>query len=432
MANAPFRTLPGCSRRFPGGGGPLLLHAAMFGRSPVCIPHLPDTLPPMAQTPDSARFATLAVHAGQSPEATTGAIMPPIFQTSTYVQPAIAEPLGGIYDYARVANPTREALERNFAGIESGTHGIAFASGLAAIESVLKRLSAGDHIVTEENTYGGTTRMFSRVLEKLGLQFSFVDSRDPENVAAAMKPNTKLVHIETPTNPMMRIADIRAIAEIAHAGGALLMVDNTFASPYNQRPLELGADVTVHSTTKYLNGHSDIIGGILAVKDEALADEIAFVRKSTGAVPGPMDAWLCLRGMKTLHLRMKAHNENGTKIATWLEAHPKIDRVFYPGLPSHEQHDLAKKQMSGFTGMVSVDVGTLERARALVEHTKLFQLAESLGGVESLISVPALMTHASVPAERRARMGVTDGLVRLSCGIEDADDLIEDLDAALG
>ena len=385
----------------------------------------------MADIPASSRFETLAVHAGQKPEATTGAIMPPIFQTSTYVQPAIAEPLGGIYDYARVANPTREALERNFAALESGTHGIAFASGLAAIESVIKRLSSGDHVVTEENTYGGTTRMFSRVLEKLGIEFTFVDSRDPENVAAAMTPRTKVVHIETPTNPMMRIADIAAIADVAHAGGAILMVDNTFASPFNQRPLELGADVTVHSTTKYLNGHSDIIGGILAVKDEALAEEIAFVRKSTGAVPGPMDAWLCLRGIKTLHLRMKAHNANGQAVADWLTSHPKIDRVFYPGHASHEQHDLAKKQMSGFTGMVSVDVGTLDRARALVEHTKLFQLAESLGGVESLISVPSLMTHASVPPERRARMGVTDGLVRLSCGVEHVDDLIADLDQAL-
>ncbi len=386
----------------------------------------------MAKTPKNARFGTLAVHAGQSPEATTGAIMPPIFQTSTYVQPKIGEPLGGIYDYSRVANPTREALERCVAGIESGTHGIAFASGLAAIESVLKLLSAGDHIVSEENTYGGTTRMFMRVLERLGLEFTFVDSRDPQTVAAAMKPNTKLVHVETPTNPMMRICDIKAIADIAHAGGARLMVDNTFASPFNQRPLELGADITVHSTTKYMNGHSDIIGGALALRDEALAEEIMFVRKTTGAVPGPMDAWLCLRGLKTLHLRMAAHNENGLKIARWLESHAKVDRVFYPGLESHEQHDLAKRQMSGFTGMVSIDVGSLDRARAIVEHTKLFQLAESLGGVESLISVPSLMTHASVPAERRARMGVTDGLVRLSCGIEHCDDLMADLDQALG
>jgi cystathionine beta-lyase/cystathionine gamma-synthase len=357
--------------------------------------------------------------------------MPPIFQTSTYVQPAIAEPLGGIYDYARVANPTREALERNLAALEGGAQGIAFASGLAAIEAVVKRLSAGDHIVSEENTYGGTTRMFTRVLAKLGLEFTFVDTRDPDAVAAAMRPRTRLVHVETPTNPMMRLCDIEAVAEIAHDGGALLMVDNTFATPFNQRPLELGADVAVHSTTKYLNGHSDIIGGAVLVRDDALAEEIRFVRKSSGAVPGPMDAWLCLRGTKTLHLRMAAHNANGLAVARHLEAHPAVDRVLYPGLPSHPQHELATRQMSGFTGMVSVDVGTLDRARALVEHTTIFQLAESLGGVESLISVPALMTHASVPKEMRERAGVTDGLVRLSVGIEDPNDLIADLDRAL-
>ncbi|MEJ2540450.1 MAG: cystathionine gamma-synthase [Gemmatimonadota bacterium] len=385
----------------------------------------------MTQLSDDARFATRAIHAGQTPEPTTGAIMPPIFQTSTYVQPAIAEPLGGIYDYARVANPTREALERNLAALEGGSHGIAFSSGLAAIEAVVKRLSAGDHIVSEENTYGGTTRMFTRVLAKLGLEFTFVDTRDPDAVAAAMGPRTRLVHVETPTNPMMRLCDIRAIAEVAHAGGALLMVDNTFASPFNQRPLELGADVAVHSTTKYLNGHSDIIGGAVIVGNEELAEEIRFVRKSSGAVPGPMDAWLCLRGTKTLHLRMAAHNANGEAVARHLEAHPKVDRVLYPGLPSHPQHELARKQMTGFTGMVSVDVGTLDRARALVEHTRIFQLAESLGGVESLISVPSLMTHASVPREMRERAGVTDGLVRLSVGVEDPHDLLADLDRAL-
>lgn len=386
----------------------------------------------MSDTRSTDRFGTLAIHAGQAPEPTTGAIMPPIFQTSTYVQPAIAEPLGGIYDYARVANPTREALERNLAALESGDFGLAFASGLSAIECVIKRLSAGDHVISEENTYGGTTRMFSRVLEKLGISFSYVDTRDPEAVAAAITPATKLVHVETPTNPMMRLCDIAAVAEVAHDAGALLMVDNTFATPYNQRPLELGADVVIHSTTKYLNGHSDVIGGVLAMRDQELFDDLAFVRKSTGAVPGPMDAWLTLRGAKTLHVRMRQHNESGQKIAEWLEDHPKVDRVVYPGLPSHPQHELAKRQMSGFTGMISVDVGTLERARGLVEHTRLFQLAESLGGVESLISVPARMTHASVPAERRERMGVTDGLVRLSVGIEDTEDLIADLEQALG
>ena len=379
---------------------------------------------------DRSRFGTLAVHAGQEPEPTTGAIMPPIFQTSTYVQPAAAEPKGG-YDYARVANPTREALERNVAALEGGRHGIAFSSGLAAIESVLKRLSSGDHIVTEENTYGGTTRMFTRVLAKLGLDFDFVDSRDPENVAAAMRPETKLVHIETPTNPMMRLCDIAAVASIAHAAGALLLVDNTFASPYNQRPLALGADAVAHSTTKYLNGHSDIIGGMLVVNDDALEGEVTFVRMSSGAVPGPMDAWLCLRGTKTLHLRMEAHNSNGLAVANFLEGHPSIDRVLYPGLPSHPQHELAKRQMSGFTGMIAVELASGEKARTMVERTKVFQLAESLGGVESLISIPALMTHASVPAERREAMGISEGLVRLSTGIEDIDDILEDLDQAL-
>jgi cystathionine beta-lyase/cystathionine gamma-synthase len=380
----------------------------------------------------SRGFGTRAVHAGQAPEPVTGAIMPPIFQTSTYVQPAVGEPLGGIYDYARVANPTREALERNLAGLEGGRHGVAFASGLAAIEAVLKCLSAGDHVVSEENTYGGTTRMFTRVLARLGIDFTFVDSRDADRVAAAMRSQTKLVHVETPTNPMMRLCDLAAVAEIAHAGNALLMVDNTFSSPFNQRPLEFGADIVVHSTTKYINGHSDLIGGALVVDDDDLAEEIRFVRKSSGAVPGPMDAWLCLRGAKTLHLRMQAHNANGLAVARFLEEHAAVDRVFYPGLPSHAQHELAARQMSGYTGMVSVDVGTLERARALVEHTRIFQLAESLGGVESLISVPALMTHASVPPEMRERMGITDGLVRLSVGIEDVEDLLEDLEQALG
>jgi len=381
---------------------------------------------------DSFRFGTLAVHAGARPEPTTGAIMTPIFQTSTYVQPAVGEPLQGSYDYGRTANPTREALEENIAALEGGTRGVAFGSGLAAIEAVLKRLSTGDHVVSEENTYGGTTRMFNHVLKRFGIEFTYVDSRDLEAVAAAMRPNTRLVHIETPTNPMMRVSDIRALAELAHAHDALLSVDNTFASPYNQRPLDLGADFVVHSSTKYINGHSDVIGGLLAVKDEGLADEIMFIRKSTGAVPGPMDCWLTLRGAKTLHVRMRQHNDNGMAVANYLASHPKVDRVLYPGLESHPEHELAQAQMLGFTGMVSVDVGTLERAKALTEHLKVFSLAESLGGVESLISVPALMTHASVPEERRLEMGVTPGLVRLSVGIEDIDDILEDLERVLG
>lgn len=377
------------------------------------------------------RFGTKAIHAGVTPEPTTGAIMTPIFQTSTYVQPAVGEPLGH-YDYGRTANPTREALEANLAALESGTRAIAFSSGLAAIDGILRRLSAGDHVVSEENTYGGTTRMFNRVLSRFGIDFTYVNASDPDAVAAAIRPETKLVHVETPTNPMMRVCDIAAVAEIAHAAGALLSVDNTFASPYNQRPLELGADFSVHSSTKYVNGHSDVIGGIVAVRDEELAEELMFLRKSTGAVPGPMDCWLTLRGLKTLHVRMRQHNANGLAIARFLEEHPKVDRVLYPGLASHPQHELAARQMSGFTGMVSVDVGTLERAKALTEHCRIFALAESLGGIESLISVPALMTHASVPEDRRAVMGVTPGLVRLSVGIEDETDLIQDLERVLG
>ena len=384
----------------------------------------------MSETDDSQlRFGTLAVHAGQSPEPTTGAIMPPIFQTSTYVQPHVGNPLG--YEYARVQNPTREALERNLAALEGGEHGIAFASGLAAIECVLKRLSAGDHVVSEENTYGGTTRMFTRVYEKLGLDFTFVDSRDAGRVREAIQPNTQLVHIETPTNPLIRLADIAAIAEIAHQGGALLMVDNTFASPFNQKPLALGADVVMHSTTKYLGGHSDVLGGALVVNDVELAESLHFVRKSSGAIPGPMDCWLVLRGTKTLEVRMQRHNYNADRIARHLEAHSSVERVHYPGLPSHPQHALAQEQMSGFSGMLAIELTSADAARAMVERTRVFALAESLGGVESLISIPSLMTHASVPPERRAAMGITDSLVRLSVGIEDADDLIADIDQAL-
>jgi cystathionine beta-lyase/cystathionine gamma-synthase len=377
------------------------------------------------------RFGTRAIHAGVAPDPTSGAIMTPIYQTSTYVQPAVGEPLGGRFDYGRTANPTREALEASIAVLESGAHGLAFSSGIAAIETVVKRLSAGDHVVSEENTYGGTTRLFTRVLARLGIDFTFVDTRDPERVRAAMRPNTKLVHVETPTNPMMRLCDIAACAEIAHQGGARLAVDNTFASPYNQRPLELGADFAVHSSTKYVNGHSDVIGGLVAVRDPGLESELRFIQKSSGAVPGPMDCFLTLRGIKTLHVRMERHNANGLAVARYLEDHPRVERVLYPGLPSHEQHELAVRQMSGFTGMVSIDVGTLERAKTLTESLELFSLAESLGGVESLVSVPALMTHASVPEERRLAMGMTPGLVRLSVGIEDEVDLLADIERAL-
>ena len=385
----------------------------------------------MSEASDNLSFGTKAIHAGVEPEPVTGAIMTPIFQTSTYVQPAVGEPLSGSYDYGRTANPTREALEASIAALESGSFGVAFASGLAALEAIVKRLSAGDHVISEENTYGGTTRMFNHVLSRLGIKFTYVDARDLEAVSAAIQPNTKLIHVETPTNPMMKLCDIRAISDLAHANGALLCVDNTFASPFNQRPLELGADFTMHSSTKYVNGHSDVIGGLIAVRDPELADELYFIRKSSGAVPGPMDCFLTLRGIKTLHVRMIRHNENGQKVAEFLEMHPRVDRVLYPGLSSHEQYDLAKRQMNGFTGMISVDVGTLERTKALTENLRIFSLAESLGGVESLVNVPALMTHGSVPKDRRKAMGITPGLVRFSVGIEDINDILADLDRVL-
>jgi cystathionine beta-lyase/cystathionine gamma-synthase len=378
---------------------------------------------------DRRRFATLAVHAGQRPEPTTGAITTPVFQTSTYVQPRVGNPLG--YEYARGENPTREALEGNLAALESGANAVTFSSGLAAIEAVAKRLSAGDHVVCEENTYGGTGRMFTRVLARFGITFTFVDTRDPGTVRDAMTPDTRLVMVETPTNPLMRLCDLSEVAAIAHEGGALLCVDNTFASPFNQRPLALGADLVVHSTTKYLSGHADLIGGAVVTTDHDLGEEVRFLRMATGAVPGPMDAWLCLRGTKTLHVRMERHNRNGLSVARFLDSHPTVTHVHYPGLPSHPQHDLALRQMTGFSGMVSFQVGDPARARTLVESTRVFALAESLGGVESLISIPSLMTHASVPEERRAAMGITDDLIRLSVGIEDEDDLLEDLDAAL-
>ncbi len=376
------------------------------------------------------RFATRAIHAGQHPDAESGAIMTPIYQTSTYVQDAVGSPRGG-HEYARVTNPTRTALEQNVAALEGGTHGMAFASGLAAIEALVKRLSAGDHVVYEENVYGGTHRMFQLVLARLGLEFTPVDTRDPDDVRRALRPNTKLIHLETPTNPMMRVTDLRAVAAIGRERGIPVVVDNTFASPYNQQPLALGATAVVHSSTKYLNGHSDVIGGIVVTSDDAMADELRFMQKATGGVPGPMDCWLVLRGTKTLQVRMEAHNRNGQRIAEFLLEHPRVQAVHYPGLPSHPQHELARRQMRGFTGMISVEVGSEAAARSLLQGTRLFALAESLGGVESLISYPILMTHASVPAEMRERLGITDRLVRLSVGIEDPEDLMEDLDQAL-
>ncbi|MFW6331187.1 MAG: trans-sulfuration enzyme family protein [Gemmatimonadota bacterium] len=381
-------------------------------------------------TDSEHRFATRAIHAGQQPDPTTGAIMPPVYQTSTYVQPALGEPKQG-YEYARVSNPTRDALQANVAALEGARHGAAFSSGVAAIEAVVKKLSAGDHVVSEENTYGGTTRMFKTVLARLGIEFTFVDSRDPDRIRAAIRPETKLIHLETPTNPMMRLSDLAVAAEIGREAGVTTCIDNTFASPYNQRPLEYGIDVVVHSSTKYLNGHSDVVGGIVLTSDDEWAEHLYYIQKSAGAIPGPMDCWLTLRGTKTLAVRMEAHNRNGLRMAEFLAEHPKVEGVNYPGLPSHPQHELAARQMRGFTGMISVETGSLERARAVVEGTKIFALAESLGGVESLIGHPAMQTHAAVAPERRRAMGISDGLVRLSVGIEDPDDLIDDIARAL-
>lgn len=384
--------------------------------------------PPDPLTEPSARFATRCVHAGQSPDPATGAITQPLFMTSTYVQDGLGQHKG--YEYARLQNPTREAAEANVAALEKGRHGIAFSSGLAAIECLAKAVASGAHVVSEENTYGGTTRMMSKVLSRLGMRVSFVDCRDLAAVQSACRPDTKLVLAETPSNPLMRITDIAAVARVARRAGALLCVDNTFASPYNQQPLALGADVVVHSATKYLNGHSDLLGGILVTDDDGLAEELHFVRKSTGPVPGPMDSWLTLRGTKTLQIRMERHNENGQALAEFLQALPEVRAVHYPGLPSHPQHKLATRQMRGFSGMLSAELAPAA-AKKLVENTRLFRLAESLGGVESMICVPAVMTHASVPEERRLRMGIGDGLVRLSAGIEDLRDLKADLTRAL-
>ncbi|HET9425824.1 MAG TPA: cystathionine gamma-synthase [Gemmatimonadaceae bacterium] len=375
-------------------------------------------------------FATRAIHAGQRPEPLAGAIMTPVYLTSTYVQTGLGENKG--YEYARGKNPTREALERNVAALEGARHGFAFSSGMGCLDSIMKLFSAGDHIVCGESVYGGTFRLFDKILTRMGMSFSFVDTRDPNRISEAVTPATRAILVETPTNPLMRLTDIAAAASIARDAGCVLIVDNTFASPYFQRPLELGASIVYHSTTKYLNGHSDMIGGIAVTNDDSLAERLQFIVNAAGAIPGPFDCWLALRGTKTLHLRMERHDSNGRTIAQWLAERVGEDKVLYPGLPSHPQHELAKRQMSGFGGMISVELGTRARADAVLRKVKLFSLAESLGGVESLISNPASMTHASVPPERRAELGLSDGLIRLSCGVEDVGDLIADLDQALG
>jgi cystathionine beta-lyase/cystathionine gamma-synthase len=376
-----------------------------------------------------ARFSTLCIHAGQEPDPATGAIITPIYQTSTYVQEALGKHKG--YEYARTQNPTRGAVEANVAALEGGKAGFACASGMAAIGAVATILQAGDHVIVTDNTYGGTYRLFERVLRRYQLDFSYVDTGDDAQVLAAIKPNTRMLFVETPTNPILRLSDLAKLAEIARDRHIRLVVDNTFASPYIQRPLDLGADIVVHSTTKYLNGHSDGVGGmIVAVHDEDI-EWLRFVQNAEGAILGPFDSWLVLRGTKTLAVRMQHHNANGMGLAEFLVTHPKVQKVYYPGLTTHPQHELALRQMRGFGGMISFDLGSLEAARTLLGGVRLMALAESLGGVESLISHPATMTHASVPAATREALGITDGLVRISAGIEDIDDLKEDLTQAL-
>jgi cystathionine beta-lyase/cystathionine gamma-synthase len=378
---------------------------------------------------DHARFSTVCLHAGQEPDPSTGAIITPIYQTSTYVQDALGQHKG--FEYARTQNPTRMALERNLSAIEAGRAGFAFASGMAAIGAIATMLKSGDHVVVSDNTYGGTFRLFDKVLTRYQLTFSYVDTSDLDAVERAMTPATRMLFVETPTNPVMRITDLRAAADLAHRHDARLVVDNTFASPCNQRPIEFGADLVTHSTTKYLNGHSDSVGGVvIAVRDDDI-EWLTFVQNAEGAILGPFDSWLVLRGTKTLPIRMQQHNANGLALAGFLSGHPKVRKVFYPGLPSHPHHALARTQMKGFGGMLAFELGSLEAARRLLNAVRLHALAESLGGVETLISHPATMTHASVPADRRAALGITDGMVRISAGIEDIDDLKEDLVQAL-
>ena len=377
------------------------------------------------------KFATKAIHEGVAPDPATGAIMTPIYQTSTYVQDGVGNHKG--YEYSRTLNPTRHALEKNLAAIENGKFGACFGSGLAAIDCVIKMLNPGDEVISTHDLYGGSYRIFKTIFEKYGLVFHFVDMNDVRNIQAKVNAKTKMIWVETPTNPMMNIIDIQAAAEIARAAGAWLCVDNTFATPFLQSPLDLGADIVMHSVTKYLGGHSDVIMGALITKDEAIAQEIYRIQNSSGAVTAPMDSFLVLRGIKTLHLRMERHCFNGEKVAHFLASHPRVDKVYWPGFTAHPNHDIAAKQMRGFGGMISFTLkgNHLEDALAVVKKVELFALAESLGGVESLIGHPATMTHASIPKEEREKSGVVDSLIRLSVGVEDVEDLIEDLRQAL-
>jgi cystathionine beta-lyase/cystathionine gamma-synthase len=378
---------------------------------------------------EGARFSTICLHAGQEPDPSTGAIVTPIYQTSTYVQDELGVHKG--YEYARTQNPTRFALERNLAAIEGGKAGFAFASGMAAIGAIGTLLKAGDHVIVSKNTYGGTFRFFDKVLTRVAISFSWVDTANLDEVEREISSATRMLFVETPTNPVMRLTDLAAAAALARRHNLRLVVDNTFASPYIHRPIDFGADLVVHSTTKYLNGHSDSVGGVVVATRDDDIEWLTFVQNAEGAILGPFDAWLVLRGTKTLALRMERHNANGLAMAQYLEAHPKVTRVHYPGLPSHPQHALARAQMRGFGGMIAFDLGSLEAARRLLNSVRLCALAESLGGVETLISHPATMTHASVPPDRRAALGITDGLVRISVGIEDIEDLKADLAQAL-
>ena len=383
----------------------------------------------IVKLPPTARFSTTCIHAGQEPDPSTGAIITPIYQTSTYVQDALGQHKG--YEYARTQNPTRGALERNLAAIESGRAAFAFASGMAAINAVASMLKNGDHVLVSDNVYGGTFRLFDKVLSHYDLSFTYVDTGNLDAVDRAFTPSTRMLFVETPSNPVMRLTDLARAAELAHRRGATLVVDNTFASPVIQRPIELGADLVVHSTTKYLNGHSDSVGGaVIAARDDDI-EWLKFVQNAAGAILSPFDSWLVLRGTKTLSLRMAVHSANGLALARFLEKHAKVTRVHYPGLTSHPQHELAARQMRGFGGMLAFDLGSLASARRVLNSVRLMALAESLGGVETLVSHPATMTHASVPAERRAALGITDGLVRISAGVEDIDDLTDDLAQAL-
>ena len=375
------------------------------------------------------RFSTKAIHAGQHPDPTNGAVMTPVYLTSTYAQPEIGKNKG--YEYSRVSNPTRDALEKNIAALENGRHGMAFGSGMAAIDAVFRLLKPGDHVLVSDSVYGGTYRIAKMVLEEYGLKFDFINTTHAADIEKHMTKNTRMIFIETPTNPMMEITDIHAVAVIAHKHRILLAVDNTFATPYLQRPLEHGADIVIHSMTKYLNGHSDMLGGMVVTNSPKVAERIRFLQKATGGILSPFDAWLCLRGTKTLAVRMERHGKSAMLIAKWLERRKKVRKIYYPGLATHPQHRLALKQMKNFGGMISIDLGSLSAAKMFLKHVKGFTLAESLGGVESLISHPATMTHASIPREERYRIGITDGLVRLSIGLEDVEDLINDLKHAL-